>query len=189
MSTPVHVESVAKANRRAHTLAPVTARDDVVSAYLALRVREWLVEAPGRTQAGLAKAAGVSKTQISNLLDGSRGAGRKTLRGVAAAIGTSWPVIEEEAAAWKPEHPIPLVVRETARDDRYSSADLPELARVFVVTETLCALRIGETVSTPTILVAPSSVRVRGEIGASPRMKASSARSLAEHRRACARSA
>lgn len=41
--------------------------------------------------------------------------------------------------------------------------DLPALARVFRVTETCAALRIGETTAEPVALVSPALVRVRGD--------------------------
>jgi transcriptional regulator with XRE-family HTH domain len=76
-------------------------RDDVVSGYLAERLRAWMAEdRKSRTQAAVARSAGVSTAQVSNFLDGSRGAGKKTLRGLARAMGTTWPEIEEEAERW-----------------------------------------------------------------------------------------
>lgn len=42
-------------------------------------------------------------------------------------------------------------------------ADLPALSRVFKVTETCAALRIGETTAEPIALVSPQLVRVRGD--------------------------
>lgn len=41
--------------------------------------------------------------------------------------------------------------------------DLPALARVFVTTESMIALRIGETTGEPIALVSPERVRTRGE--------------------------
>lgn len=45
---------------------------------------------------------------------------------------------------------------------RDRNEDLSELARVFVATESLCALRTGETTGRVLALVSPSLVRVRG---------------------------
>lgn len=67
---------------------------------MAHRIRAWLREDPTRRQADLARAAGVSAAHISNLLEGTRGAGAKALRGIALALGTTWPDLEADAAEW-----------------------------------------------------------------------------------------
>lgn len=94
------MQTLATAKAARVTLVCVSGRDDVVSAYAVERVRAWLQGGQGRTQAELARKAGVSTAQISNLLDGTRGAGKKTLRGIAAALETTWPELEEQAVAW-----------------------------------------------------------------------------------------
>lgn len=86
-------------------MPPRSKEADIVSPYLAQLVKDWLAEDTSRSQAALARAAGVSGAQVSNLLDGSRGAGRKTLRGIASALGTTWPDVEREAADWASKHP------------------------------------------------------------------------------------
>ena len=129
----------AKANTAADRLvfvAPRSRDTDFVSPYLAMRVRAWLAENPTESQASLARAAQVSGAQISNLLDGSRGAGRKTLRGVASAIGTTWPDVEREAVEWARKNPDgargarpSAVTASTGRSSRSTSARRAPLSR------------------------------------------------------------
>lgn len=78
--------------------------EDPLSRYVATRLKGWMSSDPKHTQAEAARIAKVSQAQISNLLDGSRGAGRKTMKGLAAVLGTTWAQLEAESEEWARKH-------------------------------------------------------------------------------------
>jgi len=96
----------AQENAGLANLQLVPRRDDPISLYLSERLKEWLAK-PGNTQARAAKLAGVSTAQISNLKDGSRGAGIKTIRGVSKVLGMTIAQVEAEAAKLEATRPRP----------------------------------------------------------------------------------
>jgi hypothetical protein len=75
-----------------------------------------------------------------------------------------------------------LIPRRVLRPTVSKIPRLPELAGSFVVTESCAALRIGEATGLPMCLVAPSTVRVRGEAYGWPSQE-SELRQLAKVRR------
>ena len=74
--------------------------DVVTGRFLAEKIREWLRANPKKSQADLARAAGISSAQLSLLLSTERGAGRKTLRGLGKVLGMTPDEIEASAASW-----------------------------------------------------------------------------------------
>lgn len=58
-----------------------------VSEFLRAQIRRWLDADETRTQADLARRAGISTATLSNLMHGSRGAGLQSAGGVARVLG------------------------------------------------------------------------------------------------------
>jgi plasmid maintenance system antidote protein VapI len=71
-----------------------------LGAYLAWRIREWIKSGKGRTSAELAKLAGISGAQVSNLRHGHTGAGWKTAEGLGRVFEMSMPELIAAAEKW-----------------------------------------------------------------------------------------
>ncbi len=99
MATENTARAFAPDNSALAKLVGVKEPQNAVSRYVAIRLSEHMAAAK-TTQVAVAKEAGVSTAQISNLLDGSRNAGARTMRGLAKVLGTTWPQLEDDAARW-----------------------------------------------------------------------------------------
>jgi transcriptional regulator with XRE-family HTH domain len=112
---------------------------DVVSPHVANRLRAYLYLNPDETQASVARKAGVSTATISLLLNKGRGAGAKTMRGIAEFLGMTWADLEQEAnnkgaimdanELPRPNNSLQLALREQEerrqdRRDRFAAAAL-----------------------------------------------------------------
>ncbi len=71
--------------------------NELISEYLAEKLTAWLDRTKGRTLDAAAKIAGVSKTQLSNLKNGTRGAGMDTIVGLARVFGLTLAEVQAEA--------------------------------------------------------------------------------------------
>jgi transcriptional regulator with XRE-family HTH domain len=98
--------------------------DPDIAAYLQWRVQEWVKSK--RPAGQLAKAAGVSKAQISNLLNSGVGAGWKTMNGLAKAFGMTMPELMTVAKEWAAEQPLPPPSPTQAAERRKEAAKLCE---------------------------------------------------------------
>lgn len=96
-------------------------------AYLQARIEEWLDAEPGRTATQLAAAAKITSAQISDVRAGKRGVGIKTLLGLAVAFKTTTSALEQEAARYTPDSPLPERLPAEPHvedDDRYFNRGL-----------------------------------------------------------------
>jgi plasmid maintenance system antidote protein VapI len=99
-----------------------------VGSYLAWRIREWIKS--GKTSAELAKVAGISGAQVSDVLHGNTGAGWKTAEGLGRAFGMSMAEVLSAAEEWAKTHAPPAKEPPRqpapARDRRAHAAELAE---------------------------------------------------------------
>jgi transcriptional regulator with XRE-family HTH domain len=93
-----------------------------VAAYCQWRIREWVRS--GKSARELAKAAGVSSTQISELQSQGIGAGWKTVEGLAKAFGMTMPELMTVANEWAASQPTPPPSPSLATSRRAHAADL-----------------------------------------------------------------
>jgi len=99
---------------------------DPLRAYLQYRVRAWIEEEPGRRGYHLARLAGISGAQITQIKNGGKSVGIKAIRGLAAAFDMTVGQLEQEAGEWsrdpsrRPERFQLLLARPSVRNE-----DLP----------------------------------------------------------------
>lgn len=95
--------------------------DAVVSAYCRYLV-ERAIEKDDDTAMAIAARAGITRSQISQLQARSRGAGLKTLRGLARAFDVTPTQLESDAVEWAKANPDQIVEWIAAKGgDRYPS--------------------------------------------------------------------
>lgn len=101
-----------------------------IAGYLQWRIREWV--RGGKTARDLAKLAGISTAQVSELQNAGIGAGWKTAERLAHAFGMSMPELMKAAADWSADRP--AVVDANAERSRRRALAV-ELAREDGVSE------------------------------------------------------
>jgi hypothetical protein len=131
LSTPLLPVLVANPENPRGTRTSVSsgrATSPELSAYLAHLVREEV--ARGASLRGLAQRAGVTHATLSLLMSSNRGAGWKTMQGLARALGKSIGEIESGAEQFASEHPVKAAGSQTESVDRYPNRALAaEFAR------------------------------------------------------------
>lgn len=73
----------------------------------------------GRTATDIANKAGISVAHVSTIRSGQRGAGWKSVMGLAKAFGKTLAEVEDEAAAWVSKNPVAGTSVE--KPDRYQN--------------------------------------------------------------------
>jgi hypothetical protein len=90
--------AVTKENKTLATLYVVTDPDDDMTPYLREKLEEWLDKSQGRTLDKAAEIGRISKTQLSNLKNGTRGGGgRKTIQAMMRVLGATHAQLEDAA--------------------------------------------------------------------------------------------
>jgi hypothetical protein len=93
-----------------------------IAAYLQWRAKEWVRS--GRPARELAKAAGVTPAQISNLINHGEGAGWKTIEGMMRVFGLTMPELADLAREWAKDQPAPPLSPSLAAKRRAHAAEL-----------------------------------------------------------------
>lgn len=99
-----------------------------LSDFLRARIREWLAADSTRTQADLARGAGIARATLSNLMHGSRGAGWHTASGLARTLGIDLPPVLQRSEEAEAQRRVALAERESPGHDLGPESEKPELA-------------------------------------------------------------
>ena len=96
--------------------------NEVIAAYLRWRVEEWV--RAGKSARQLARAAGVSSTQISVLRSTGTGAGWKTMEGLGKVFGLTTEQLLRVSKEWAADRPAPAPAPSVGTKRRTHAAEL-----------------------------------------------------------------
>ena len=111
-----------------------------IAAYLQWRVREWVRS--GKTARELARAAGISTAQVSELQNSGIGAGWKTAESLGRVFQLSMPELMAAAADWSTRHAPLTPAAPDLREERRALAS--RLAREDGVSDEAIRLVLAE---------------------------------------------